>query len=132
MILKKNFASERNHSAMTNHVLSILTGILAAGFSFILLSLILAIIYTHTNCDISWINAARYLVFAFSILIGGYMTAKKSEKKGLIHGFTFGIIFLIFSLFISSILGEIQMLTALIKAIMALFFAALGGILGIK
>ena len=132
MILKKNFASEANHSIIASHIFSILTGILAACFSFIVLSLIRAIIYTHTNCDLSWVNAARYLVFAFSILLGGYMTAKKSEKKGLLHGLIFGITFLILSFLISNILGEIEFFPAFIKIILALLCSALGGIFGIK
>ena len=69
----------------------------------ILLMLVLAILLSKTDLEEKIIPTAIIFISAFSILVGGFLTGRKVNFKGIVLGSLEGILYMTILYFISSV-----------------------------
>ena len=110
-------------------IVGTLSGIIVTTISLILF----AVVFTVLDLDIVYAHPIASVCCAMGSLFGGYISAKLCKSKGLINGVLTGFcIFLavtLISLFVSG--GSFTIMT-IIRMIIVLTSAAIGGILGVN
>lgn len=78
------------------------------------------------------LNIISIITITLSILIGGYLTGKKANKKGYLEGIKFGSIVIIIILFLNLIIFKNQFnLTSILYYLLLLFTSTIGSMIGI-
>ena len=94
-------------------------------------SLITSILYYFNITSDKLNSILLYLVGVISIFVGSLLTSKKSNKKGIISGLIYFIIFALICLFLSLIVFKSNFsISSLIYYIVLLVFSLLAGIIG--
>ncbi len=119
---------ELNENGGVNKVLLMLKGIGISMFLSIIMILVLSMVLSFSNVKESVIMPTVIFISSFSILIGGYLVAKRIENKGIIYGSILGLIYMMILYFISSIMNFDFSLN--VSAIMMIAFGIIGGAIG--
>lgn len=96
--------------------------------------LILSIVLSFTAIKENVIMPTVIFVSSFSILLGGFLVAKKVDEKGIVYGSILGLIYMLILYLISSILNFDFSLNgnAIIMIVFGIIGGAIGGILGVN
>lgn len=106
-----------------------LTGIIVTTLSLILF----AVIFTALDLDAAYAHPIASVCCAIGSLFGGYISAKLCRSKGLINGILTGIFIFLAVTIVSIIVGGGSFtLMTVIRMIIILTSAAIGGILGVN
>ncbi|MDB5053427.1 MAG: hypothetical protein JWM44_1477 [Bacilli bacterium] len=105
-------------------------------YSFVIMgigALIISFILAFTNQKENSLAFYAYIVHAISILIGGYVCGKRTNRKGWYHGGLLGILYAVI-IWSVGFLGYDQAITIHIffSLIAAYLVGAFGGILGVN
>lgn len=119
---------ELNEKGGVNKVLLMLKGIGISMFLSIIMILVLSVVLSFSNVKESVIMPTVIFISSFSILIGGYLVAKRIENKGIVYGSILGLIYMMILYFISSIMNFDFSLN--VSAIMMIAFGIIGGAIG--
>lgn len=108
----------------------VLKGILISALFALILSLFLSLILAFTSLPES--TSSFSIIFGISVFLGAALTSYQAGTKGLYYGLTVGVGFVLFLLFISSILNSASPAWLKVgeKAIVSLICSAIGGIVG--
>ena len=95
---------------------------------------VLSLVLSFSEVSESVINPAIIVISSVSILIGGFLVAKKIKQKGILNGAILGIIYMLIIYLISSLLNNNFSLgiSAFIMIGAGMLSGALGGILGVN
>lgn len=96
--------------------------------------LILSIVLSFSNIKENVIMPTVIFISSFSILMGGFLIAKKIDEKGMIYGSILGLIYMLILYLISSIMNFDFSLNvnAIIMIVFGVIGGAIGGILGVN
>jgi putative membrane protein (TIGR04086 family) len=125
---------ELNENVGVNKFLLMLKGIcISMGITIIML-FILSIILSFSDVKESVIMPTVIFISSFSILIGGFLIAKKIDEKGIIYGSALGLLYMLILYLISSIMNFNFSLTinAIVMIAVGVIGGAIGGILGVN
>lgn len=108
----------------------ILKGILAAAILAMFLSLILGVLTTYTSLPES--EMSNNIIICASIFISAFITAYKAGTKGMYHGLSVGLGFLLLIVVLSAVFWPHtpSLVTIGEKAVFALVSGGIGGIIG--
>lgn len=107
------------------------------GFSIIMtliMILILSIVLSVSSIKENVIMPSVIFISSFSILMGGFLLAKKIDAKGIVYGSILGLIYMLVLYLISSIMSfnfSLNM-NAIIMVLFGIIGGAIGGILGVN
>lgn len=92
-----------------------------------------SIMYYSAVSDL-WLGSIATFIFGLSIFCGGIVASFKASNKGLLHGISVGIIFLVAASLISGLMDSstITGIAFLKKALSAIIAGGMGGILGVS
>lgn len=95
---------------------------------------VLSLVLSFSEVSESLINPAIIVISSVSILIGGFLVAKKIKQKGILNGAILGIVYMLIIYLISSLLNNNFSLgiAAFIMIGAGILSGALGGILGVN
>lgn len=106
-------------------------GLVVAYLLIFLLSLFCGAIFFLTPCGESWLDPLGVIIIAAALFCGGYSAGHRAGNRGLFHGFSVALVFIILLLIVSVTHG-ISWSAFLIKSAYSILAAALGGISGVK
>lgn len=109
----------------------ILKGLVIAYLLVAILSIITGLIFYFTPLSEMWIHPIGAGLTTLALFFGGRSAAKAAGNKGLLHGITVGIIFIIIMV-ILSLSEDISWSSLALKSSYALLASAVGGISGVK
>lgn len=110
---------------------------LKALFYSLLIALLLSVLFAALLCFTGLKGSALYamakITLVVSVFMGGCYVSKRYASKGLIHGFSMGVLFFTFLLILSLIVDPnyIDIKTLLTNLALCLVSGGAGGILGI-
>lgn len=125
---------ELNDRSGVNKFLLMIKGTVLAMVMTIIMILILSIILSFSDIKENVIMPTVIFISSFSILIGGFLVAKKIDEKGIVYGSVLGFIYMLILYLISSIMNfdfSLNM-NAIIMIVFGLVGGAIGGILGVN
>ena len=95
---------------------------------------VLSLVLSFSEVSESLINPAIIVISSVSILIGGFLVAKKIKQKGILNGAILGIVYMLIIYLISSLLNNNFSLgiSAFIMIGAGILSGALGGIVGVN
>lgn len=117
-----------------NQFLLMLKGVcLSIGMTLIMI-LILSIVLSFSEIKENVIMPTVIFMSSFSILVGGFLVAKKMNEKGIVYGSLLGLIYMVILYLISSILNFDFSLNvnAVIMIVLGIVGGAIGGVLGVN
>ena len=90
------------------------------------------IMYYSTVSDL-WLGGLATFIFGLSIFCGGIVASFKASTKGLLHGISVGVLFLVVAALISGLMDSTTIVgaTLLKKTLIAIIAGGMGGILGV-
>ena len=117
-----------------NQFLLIAKGVCFSICMTLIMILILSIVLSFTAIKENVIMPTVIFVSSFSILMGGFLVAKKVEAKGIVYGSVVGLIYMAILYLISSIMNFDFSLNAnaIIMIVLGIIGGAIGGILGVN
>lgn len=106
---------------------------LSIGMTLIMI-LILSIVLSFSEIKENVIMPTVIFMSSFSILVGGFLVAKKMNEKGIVYGSLLGLIYMVILYLISSILNFDFSLNvnAVIMIALGIVGGAIGGVLGVN
>ncbi len=125
---------ELNQNEGVNKFLLMLKGIGISMILSLVMLLVLSIVLSFSNIKENVIMPAVIFISSFSILIGGFLVAKRIDKSGIVHGSVLGFIYMLILYLISSIMSfdfSLNM-NAVIMIVVGIIGGAIGGILGVN
>ena len=126
-----------NLNSVTNGVKNtsnpILSG-LTYTFSIVISSvLIFALLLTFTSISDTYLPFISYFITVLSILVGGFVSGKRSGEKGWYYGGITGTIYGILLVIITFLAFEMDInFRSLILVVLTFLFGAFGGIFGVN
>lgn len=121
-------------NASVNVFLLMLKGIaIAMGLTLIMI-LVLSMVLSFSNISENVMMPAVIFISAFSILIGGFLVAKRMDSKGIVYGSAVGLAYMLILYLTSSFLNFNFSLNfnAIIMIALGILGGAIGGILGVN
>lgn len=117
-----------------NKFLLMLKGVCFSVCMTLVMILILSIVLSFSNVKENVIMPSVIFMSSFSILMGGFLVAKKIDEKGMIYGSILGLIYMGILYLISSIINfNFSLnLNAVIMIVLGVIGGAIGGILGVN
>lgn len=109
----------------------IIRGLLAATFVALIGTLLLSVIFCHTNVSAACCHALQLPLLGLSALAGGFAGAHALGRRGLVQGAKFGALLLVLLLAASLATGNVNPYALIIKAAIVMLCATLGGIFGV-
>lgn len=109
----------------------IIRGLLAATFAALIGTLLLSVIFCHTNISAACCHALQLPLLGLSAASGGFASAHALGRRGLVQGAKFGLLLLVLLLAATLATGNVSPAALIIKAAIIMLCAALGGILGV-
>ena len=99
----------------------------------VIMLLVMAIIFTTLDLDISYAHPMASIACGIGALVGGYISSKLCKSKGLINGILTGLFIFIIVMLISLLVSDGSVtLMSFIRLIITLSAASIGGILGVN
>ena len=109
----------------------LLRGLIITYFIVIILSLLSGIVFHFSPLSEQWLQLFGVIITVVALFFGGRTAAQVAGNKGIIHGLTIGVSFVIISLLLS--LGNDISWSALgMKSAYAVISSMIGGITGVK
>lgn len=109
----------------------LLRGLIISYFLIIILSLLSGILFHFSPLSEQWLKPLGVIITVVALFFGGRTAAQAAGNKGIIHGLTIGVSFVIISLLLS--LGSDISWSALgMNSAYALLSSMIGGITGVK
>lgn len=123
-----------NENISVNKFFLILKGIGISMLFTIIMLLILSIVLSFSNIKESVIMPSVIFISSFSILIGGFLVAKRIDKSGIVYGSIVGLSYMLILYLISSIMNFDFSLngSSVIMISFGIIGGAIGGILGVN
>ncbi len=121
-------------NAGSNIFLLMLKGLaISIGVTLIMI-LVLSMILSFSSVSENVIMPAVIFISSFSILVGGFLVAKKMANKGIVYGSILGFIYMLILYLTSSILNLNFSLNfnSIIMIVLGVVGGAIGGILGVN
>ena len=125
---------ELRENTGVNKFLLVLKGVgISIGLTLVMI-LILSIVLSFSSIKENIIMPTVIFISSFSILIGGFLVAKKIDEKGIVYGSILGLIYMVILYLISSIMNFDFSLNvnAIIMIALGIVGGAIGGILGVN
>lgn len=125
---------DRKENASVNIFVLMLKGIaIAMGLTLIMI-LVLSIVLSFSNVSENVMMPTVIFISSFSILIGGFLVAKRMDSKGIVYGSAVGLTYMLILYLTSSFLNFNFSLNfnALIMIALGVLGGAIGGILGVN
>ncbi len=125
---------ELKENTGVNKFLLVLKGVgISIGLTLVMI-LILSIVLSFSSIKENIIMPTVIFISSFSILIGGFLVAKKIDEKGIVYGSILGLIYMVILYLISSIMNFDFSLNvnAIIMIALGIVGGAIGGILGVN
>lgn len=125
---------ELNENTGIDKFLLIFKGVFLAVLLSLIMILVLSIVLSFSNIKENVIMPTVIFISAISILIGGFLVAKKIDKNGIVYGSVLGLIYMLILYFISSVMNfdfSLNM-NAIIMITFGILGGAIGGILGVN
>ncbi len=119
---------ELNEKMGINKFLLMVKGICFSMCATLIMILVLSMVLSFTNVKENVIMPTVIFISSFSILMGGFLVAKKVSEKGIIYGSVLGFCYMLLLYLISSIMNFNFSLNA--NAIMMIVFGVIGGAIG--
>lgn len=111
----------------------ILLGLIGFIATFFLLTAIFAAVLTYVDLPDSAVTVMSMVIIAVSNIVGAFIASKLNGKFGAIIGTVFGLVtFLIITIISLVISKDSVTIMTLLKAIISVICAVLGGILGVN
>lgn len=111
----------------------LLAGLIAVWFLVIAGSLITAIVLHYTDVAEQNINYFSYTINAFALLFGGWISGRKSSRKGWYHGAITGLLYVVIVYLIGFLAFDTSLdLKSVLHVIGAMAIAAFGGMMGVN
>ena len=111
----------------------ILRGLVVSYLLVAILSLIAGLLFYFTPLSEMWMHPIGAGITTIALFFGGRVAAKAAGNKGLIHGLTIGIIFILITIIMSLFSShDISLSSLALKSAYALLASAIGGISGVK
>ncbi|MEN3005148.1 TIGR04086 family membrane protein [Dehalobacterium formicoaceticum] len=108
-----------------------LRGLMITYLLIILLSLLSGFVFYFSPLNEQWMQPLGVIITAAALFFGGRIAAQTAGNKGMIHGLTIGVTFVIISLLLS--LGsDISWSALAMKSVYAVLASIIGGITGVK
>ena len=125
---------ELNQNGGVNKFLLMVKGITVSIMLTIGMILILSIVLSFSNVKESVIMPTVIFISSFSILVGGFLVAKRIDKSGIVHGSVLGFIYMLILYLISSIINFDFSLnvSSIVMITFGIIGGAIGGILGVN
>lgn len=123
-----------NENVGVNKFLLMLKGIGISMILTLMMILILSMVLSFSNIKESVIMPTVIFISSFSILIGGFLVAKRMENKGIVYGSILGLIYMLILYLISSIMNFDFSLNgnSIVMITFGVVGGAIGGILGVN
>lgn len=117
-----------------NQFLLLLKGVVFSIVMTLFMILILSIVLSFSNIKENIIMPTVIFISSFSILMGGFLVAKKMSEKGIVYGSIVGLIYMVILYLISSIMSFDFSLNvnAIIMIVLGVLGGAIGGVLGVN
>lgn len=134
MILGEESMEDLNEKMGVNQFLVMIKGMcISMGITLIMI-LILSMILSFSNIKENVIMPSVIFISSFSILIGGFLVAKRINEKGIIYGSVLGILYMLVLYLISSILNFDFSLNggSIVMILFGIIGGAIGGVLGVN
>lgn len=125
---------ELKENVGVNKFLLMLKGIVFSIVMTLFMILILSIVLSFSNIKENVIMPTVIFISSFSILMGGFLVAKKMDEKGIVYGSVLGLSYMLILYLISSIMSFDFSLNvnAIIMIVLGVLGGAIGGILGVN
>lgn len=125
---------ELKENAGINKCLLMLKGVVFSIAMTLIMILILSIVLSFSNIKENVIMPTVIFISSFSILMGGFLVAKKMDEKGIVYGSVLGLIYMLILYLISSIMSFNFSLNvnAVIMIVLGVLGGAIGGVLGVN
>ena len=125
---------ELKENAGVNKFLLMLKGIAFSICMTLIMILILSIVLSFSSVKENVIMPTVIFISSFSILMGGFLVAKKIDEKGIVYGSALGLIYMLILYLISSIMNFDFSLNvnAVIMIALGVIGGAIGGVLGVN
>ena len=118
-----------------NVIFKIFKGVgISIAFTLICLTIFSALL-TYTNLSESLIQPVVISVTGISILVGSFFATRKVEKNGIIKGVSVGLIYILLSYIVSSVVngGNFALtIGSIIMILIGILCGAIGGIIGVN
>ncbi len=121
-------------NASVNVFVLMLKGIAVAMGLTLMMILVLSIVLSFSNISENVMMPAVIFISSFSILIGGFLVAKRMDSKGIVYGSVVGLAYMLILYLTSSFLNFNFSLNfnAIIMIALGVLGGAIGGILGVN
>ncbi len=121
-------------NASVNVFVLMLKGIAVAMGLTLMMILVLSIVLSFSNISENVMMPAVIFISSFSILIGGFLVAKRMDSKGIVYGSAVGLAYMFILYLTSSFLNFNFSLNfnAIIMIALGVLGGAIGGILGVN
>ncbi len=125
---------ELKENVGVNKFLLMLKGIVFSIVMTLFMILILSIVLSFSNIKENVIMPTVIFISSFSILMGGFLVAKKMDEKGIVYGSVLGLSYMLILYLISSIMSFDFSLNvnAIIMIVLGVLGGAIGGVLGVN
>ncbi len=117
-----------------NKFLVMIKGVCFSIVMTLIMILILSIVLSFSNVKENVIMPSVIFISSFSILLGGFLVAKKMNEKGIVYGSILGLVYMAILYLISSIINFDFSLNvnAIIMIALGVIGGAIGGVLGVN
>lgn len=94
---------------------------------------LLSLVFYYTPLSEAYLHTAGTLLYLTGAFVGGFLTARKAGRKGLLYGAEAGFLYFLFFIIIGLCLdaAALSFLAAFLKGVYTLLAASAGGIVGI-
>lgn len=122
-----------NKTVQSHSFNSIFKGLVYSFVSLGILTFVVSLLLLLTNMKEQSMSTLIYFVHGISLLIGGFITGKRIEKKGWYYGGILGIVYCVIIVLIGMLGFQSSLdLVTLILLILTFSAGALGGIIGVN
>lgn len=125
--------NQSNGTVSESGVRSVFSGIIYSFISMGILALIISLLLIVTNIQEVSLKINVYIIHGIAIMIGGFITGRRTRMKGWYYGGMMGIIYCILIFLIGFLsFDSVISLSSLLLIIVSFTMGAFGGIIGVN
>lgn len=122
-----------NKTVQAQSFQSIMTGLLYSLISMGLLTILVSLFLLLTNLKEGSLSTHIYAIHGLSLVVGGFITGKRMNKKGWYYGGILGVVYSIVICLVGFLgFNTAFTLTTLLMMVLSFTVGALGGIVGVN
>ena len=134
MIKQSETTLTTSQGTLTRSIFAILKATISAHIFLVICFALLALVYTYTKMPNSYLTPCVYGISAMSLIIAGFMAARRVKSMGYLHGALTGLICSIIRILLGYAVFKSYVPTdGIAKTIIsAVVISAIGGIAGVN